>query len=66
MGDEQLFDVVEVEIRNPSNRRVIASGKTERNADAIVRMAVIRRGVQHHFFTTVPHAARPSPKSAAE
>ena len=51
-----LFDVIE--IANPENVRVIAEGKTERNADAIVKMAVIRRGVEAHFFMTVPAGQR--------
>lgn len=47
------FDVVEVELREPHHVRIIASGKTEKNAEAIVNMAVMRRGVEHSFFTTV-------------
>ncbi len=50
----ELFDVIEVEIASPENVRVIAEGKTEGNADAIVKMAVIRRGVENHFFMAVP------------
>ena len=53
-----LFDVIEIEIAAPENVRVIAEGKTERNANAIEEMAVIRRGVETHFFKTVPAGQR--------
>lgn len=45
------FDVIEVTMAAPHTVRVIASDKTEDNAEAIVSMAVMRRGVQAHFFT---------------
>jgi hypothetical protein len=48
------MDVIEVEIAAPHRVRVIATGKSERNAEAIVDMAVMRRGVDHHFFKTAP------------
>jgi len=51
--DENLFDVVAVSMI--SNRvEVMATGKTERNADAIEMMAVSRRGCETHFYSTVP------------
>ena len=37
--------------------RLIAVDKSEKNAEAIVSMAVMRRGVDVEFFTTVPHGA---------
>lgn len=49
-----LFDVIEVETAAPHRVRVLAANKTEENAEAIVRMAVMRRGVEHHFFTAAP------------
>lgn len=49
-----LVDVIEVEIAPPHSVRLIARGKTPLNADAVVEMAVMRRGVEHHFFTTAP------------
>lgn len=51
---EQLYDVVAVEISNPENVQVLDRDKTERNAEAIVSMAVLRRGVETHFYKTVP------------
>lgn len=50
----ELLDVIEVEIAKPHRVRVIASNKTEANAEAIVNMAIMRRGVEAHFFTTCP------------
>ena len=50
-----MLDVIEVEIAAPHRVRLIGVDKTERNAEAIVNMAVMRRGVEHHFFTTAPH-----------
>lgn len=35
--------------------RLIAENKTERNAEAIVMMAVGRRGVDEEYFDTVEH-----------
>jgi hypothetical protein len=52
---EELFDVVAVRLDDPNQRRLIAERKTERNAEAIVMMAVARRGVEEEFFDVVPH-----------
>jgi hypothetical protein len=49
-----LWDVVAVGI-NSGAHRVIAAGKTEEDADAIVKLAVMRRGVEEEFFKAVPH-----------
>ncbi len=49
MTDEPLFNVYAQNIRT-GERRLLAEGKTERNAEAIVDMAVIRRGVEEEFF----------------
>lgn len=45
-----LFDVIEIEHAIPNRIRVIDTDKTEENAEAIVKMAVMRRGVEHSFF----------------
>lgn len=50
---EQLFDVVAVNLTTGAARH-LDTGKTERNAEAIVSMAVMRRGVDEEFFKTVP------------
>ena len=50
---EELFDVVAVNL--DTNRvRIIASDKTQRNADAIETMAIMRRGVEDEFFAVTP------------
>ena len=59
-GMEPLFDVIAVNIKT-REECVLARDKTERNAEAIVTMAVVRRGVEEEFFTTRPAAlASPS------
>ena len=52
----QLFDVVEVQIKAPHEWRVMETRLTKENADAYIKMAVIRRGVEHSFYTTQPSA----------
>lgn len=59
MKNEQLYDVVAVNIET-SAERFIAQGKTLENAEAIVEMAVARRGVDEEFFKTAPHKAKES------
>lgn len=48
----EKLDVIEVTIANPHHVRIIAANKTEKNAEAIVEMAVRRRGCETHFFKT--------------
>lgn len=50
---EKLFDVVAVDLKT-YKVRFMAQGKTERNAEAVVTMAVMRRGVEDEFFVKVP------------
>ena len=50
----KLFDVVAVNLKDKSTR-IIASAKSEKEAEAIVAMAVMRRGVDEEFFRTSPH-----------
>lgn len=51
---DRALDVVAVNMTT-NKVRLIAEGKTERNAEAIVMMAVGRRGVQAEFFSKVQH-----------
>ncbi len=55
-----LFNVYAVSLtattNGPRARRLIAENKTERNADAIIEMAVMRRGVEEEFFVAEPAA----------
>jgi len=48
-----MFNVVAVNIAT-GEERTIAENKTEANAEAIVSMAVARRGVEEEFFKVVP------------
>ena len=51
-----LFDVVATNIRTRA-RRVMERDMTREDADAYVRMAVMRRGVEEEFFSAVPAEA---------
>lgn len=59
MKAEPLFDVVEVEI-DSGIKRTIARAQTEETAEAFIKMAVMRRGVEHHFYKAIP-AQEPIP-----
>lgn len=48
----KLWDVVAVNVDSRAVR-MIAKGKTENEAGAIVMMAVARRGVENEFFAEV-------------
>jgi len=50
----KMFDVVAVNFHT-GVVRLMAENKSERNADAVVKMAVMRRGVDEEFFSEVPH-----------
>lgn len=52
--ERSLVDVIEVSLSDPNEIRVIAERKTPDQAEAIVSMAVMRRGVEHSYFTTRP------------
>ena len=47
-----MFDVVAVEFKT-NKITIMASGKSERNAEAIEKMAIMRRGVENQFFSSV-------------
>ena len=48
-----MFDVVAVNIKT-GIVRLMAQSKSQPNAEAIVKMAVMRRGVEDEFFADVP------------
>lgn len=50
---ETLYDVVAVNHKT-GKVALMAEGKTERNAEAIERMAIMRRGLKTDFYATVP------------
>lgn len=56
---EPLFDVVAVNIKTLAER-FLDRNRTKEDAEAIVKIAVIRRGVEEEFFRTVP-AGRSEP-----
>ena len=35
-------------------KRPLATDKTERDAEAVIKMAVMRRGVQEEFYMAIP------------
>lgn len=49
----ELYDVVAVD-HTTKSVRFMAQGKTLDNAEAIVSMAVMRRGLEEEFFVEVP------------
>lgn len=48
-----MLDVLAVNMETHAVK-VLASNLTERNADAVERLAVMRRGVETDFYTTAP------------
>lgn len=50
------YDVIAVTLGgSPRTVRLLAHDKDARNAEAIIEMAVARRGVTSEFYTTAPH-----------
>ena len=47
-----MVDVIEVDIKPPHTIRVLARGYSEGNAEAFIKIAVMRRGVENSFYTT--------------
>lgn len=50
---EDLYDVVAVDIQNKTVR-LMAHEKTSKNAEAIILIAIARRGVEKEFYVVVP------------
>ena len=53
MTDEPRFDVIAISIRGGSER-ALASDKAEPDAEAIVKMAIARLGVEGEFYVVRP------------
>lgn len=51
---DSLWDVIAIDLIT-HNARLMASAKSEADADAIVKMAVMRRGVETEIFKAVKH-----------
>jgi hypothetical protein len=49
------YDVLAVRIAEPRTVRVLAHDKDGRNAEAIIGMAVMRRGVKDEYYTLAIH-----------
>lgn len=52
---ETRFDVYEVEIKNPANRHIMRGDMSEMDAEAFIKIAVMRRGLSTHFFIMEHH-----------
>ena len=50
----ELYDVVAVNIKTGMVESLFGERKSLRNAEAIVSMAVMRRGVDEQFYAEVP------------
>ena len=48
-----MFDVIEVSIDSGKVLGFMTEYKTEKNAEAVVQMAVYRRGVENSFYAVV-------------
>ena len=53
---EHLWDVIAVNIKT-GEHRVLAAGKTHRNAEACMNMAIMRRGVDVEFYELLSSGA---------
>ncbi len=51
-----LWDVIAVNIKT-GEHRVLEAGKTHANAEAVMSMAIIRRGVETEFYKLRPHGS---------
>lgn len=49
-----LVDVIEVQIKAPHKIWVMESGLTEKDAEAYIKMAIMRRGVKDQFYKAAP------------
>ena len=49
-----LFDVIEVDIDSGKVRLMTDKPKDAKSAEAIERMAIMRRATEYNFFKTVP------------
>jgi hypothetical protein len=52
-----LYDVVAVHIKTGA-KRTLATDKTEANAEAVIKMAVMRLGLKKEFYMAIPVSER--------
>lgn len=57
MKKEEMYDVVAVNIDSNIVEALFGENKTLENAEAIVSMAVMRRGIKEQFYSEVPHGS---------
>lgn len=50
----ELWDVIAVNIKS-GEHRIMETGKTHRNAEATMNMAIMRRGLDTEFYKLLPH-----------
>jgi hypothetical protein len=55
---EKLFDVIAVNIKTLAER-IMETRLTKLDAEAFVKIAVFRRGVEEEFYKTEPHPYTP-------
>lgn len=63
---EPLFDVIAVQIKSPHRARIMARDLNEKSAAAFIKFTILRRGVEDHFYKSVPagsHDLRPLPST---
>ena len=53
--DAARFDVIATNIKTGATR-ILATDKTEQNAEAFIALAVMRLGVDEEFYSSVPTA----------
>lgn len=53
MSNEELFDVVAVNLKT-SKVRMFGESVSERRAEGIINLAVMRRGCDEEFYTETP------------
>jgi hypothetical protein len=51
-----LFDVIAVNLKTQAYR-FMATRQTQANAEAVMNMAIARRGVEFDFYKIVPHGS---------
>jgi hypothetical protein len=59
VSDGTMFDIYAVAIKAPHEVRLMDSGLTADNAEAVINFAVMRRGVEDEFYKRVPAGTKP-------
>jgi hypothetical protein len=50
-GKISMYDVIEIQTAAPHSVRVLAINKDQKNAEAIVALSIIRRGLDGKFYS---------------